>query len=229
MGLVQQDLLLRIPHSALKNEVPSQVNSKPNDLGEEETDRFEDTAATSMVGTASWIRREIGVQIHQVLQQISEDGLENWSFEKPREIRKKWQWALGQKGIPNKLIPAALNQLQSIIEISLSSDQGRWILGHHRLAKNEYELVVDSGKGIKRYIIDRTFVDEHDQRWIIDYKSSEPMDSEDLNAFFSRMEQRYIAQLSGYLNLFNLSEPSRRHRCGLFFPMLGRFHEIMMQ
>ena len=229
MVLAQQDMLLRIPHSALKNEVPSQVNSKPNDLGEDETDRFEDTAATSMVGTASWIRREIGVQIHQVLQQISEDGLENWSFEKPKEMRKKWQWALVQKGIPNKLIPAALKQLQSIIDISLSSEQGRWILGHHRLAKNEYELVVDSGKGIKRYIIDRTFVDEHDQRWIIDYKSSEPMDSEDLNAFFSRMEQRYKAQLSGYLNLFNLSEPSRRHRCGLFFPMLGRFHEIMMQ
>jgi ATP-dependent helicase/nuclease subunit A len=227
--LSQQDLLLRIPHSALKNEVPSQVNSKPNDLGEEETDRFEDTAATSMVGTASWIRREIGVQIHQVLQQISEEGLENWSFQKPKEMRKKWQWALGQKGIPNKLIPSALKQLQSIIEISLSSEHGRWILGRHRLAKNEFELVVDSGNGIKRYIIDRTFVDEHDQRWIIDYKSSEPMDSEDLNAFFSRMEQRYKAQLSGYLNLFNLSEHGRRHRCGLFFPMLGRFHEIMMQ
>ena len=182
-----------------------------------------------MVGTASWIRREIGVEIHRVLQQISEDGLENWSFEKPREIRKKWQWALGQKGIPNKLIPAALAQLQSTIEISLSSEHGRWVLGQHRLAKNEYELVVDSGKGIKRYIIDRTFVDEHDQRWIIDYKSSEPMNSEDLNDFFSRMEQRYKAQLSVYMKLFNLSEPGRHHRCGLFFPMLGNFHEIIMR
>ena len=101
--------------------------------------------------------------------------------------------------------------------------------GQHRLAKNEYELVVDSGKGIKRYIIDRTFVDEHDQRWIIDYKSSEPMNSEDLNDFFSRMEQRYKAQLSVYMKLFNLLEPGRRHRCGLFFPMLGHFHEIIMQ
>ena len=136
---------------------------------------------------------------------------------------------MGQKGIPNKLIPAALNQLQSIIEISLGSEHGRWVLGQHRLEKNEYELIVDSGKGFKRYIIDRTFVDEHDQCWIIDYKSSEPMDSEDLNSFFSRMEQRYKSQLSGYINLFNLSEPGRRHRCGLFFPMLGCFHEIVIQ
>ena len=228
-GLDPQELLCRIPQSALRNKVPTPVNSKTNDLGDEETDRFEDTAATSMFGTASWIRREIGVEIHRILQQISEDGLENWSFEKPREIRKKWQWALGQKGIPNKLIPAALAQLQSTIEISLSSEHGRWVLGQHRLAKNEYELVVDSGKGIKRYIIDRTFVDEHDQRWIIDYKSSEPMNSEDLNDFFSRMEQRYKAQLSVYMKLFNLSEPGRHHRCGLFFPMLGHFHEIIMQ
>ena len=136
---------------------------------------------------------------------------------------------MGQKGIPNKLIPAALAQLQSTIEISLSSEHGRWILGPYPIAKNEYELVVDSGKGIKRYIIDRTFVDEHDQRWIIDYKSSEPMDSEDLNSFFSRMEQRYRAQLLAYTNLFNLSEPGRHHGCGLFFPMLGRFHEIIIQ
>ena len=228
-ALDQRDLLLRIPQSALKNEVSSQVNSKPNDLGDEETDRFEDTAATSMMGTASWIRREIGVQIHQTLEQISEDGLENWSVEKQKGIQKKWLWALGQKGIPNKLIPAALNQLQSIIEISLGSEHGRWVLGQHRLEKNEYELIVDSGKGFKRYIIDRTFVDEHDQCWIIDYKSSEPMDSEDLNSFFSRMEQRYKSQLSGYINLFNLSEPGRRHRCGLFFPMLGCFHEIVIQ
>jgi ATP-dependent exoDNAse (exonuclease V) beta subunit len=182
-----------------------------------------------MVETASWIRREIGVQIHQVLLKISEIGLEDWSVEKPKEMRKKWQWALGQKGIPNKLIPAALNKLQLVIEISLSSEHGRWVLGHRPLAKNEYELVVDSGKGIKRYIIDRTFVDENNQRWIIDYKSSEPIDPEDLKSFFSRMEQRYKAQLSGYMNLFYLLEPGRHHRCGLFFPVLGRFHEIIME
>ena len=60
-----QDLLFRIPQSALRNKLPTPVNSKTNDLGDEETDRFEDTAATSMVGTASWIRREIGVEIHR--------------------------------------------------------------------------------------------------------------------------------------------------------------------
>ena len=227
--LNQQDLLIRIPQSALRNQVPSQVISNFNDLVDEEIDRFEDTAATSMVGTASWIHREIGVQIHQILLKISEIGLEDWSVEKPKEMRKKWQWALGQKGIPNKLIPAALNKLQLVIEISLSSEHGRWVLGHRPLAKNEYELVVDSGKGIKRYIIDRTFVDENDQRWIIDYKSSEPIDPEDLKSFFSRMEQRYKPQLSGYMNLFNLLEPDRHHRCGLFFPVLGRFYEIKMQ
>ena len=43
------------------------------------------------------------------------------------------------------------------------------------------------------------------------------------------MEQRYKAQLSGYMNLFYLLEPGRRHRCGLFFPVLGRFHEIIME
>ena len=81
-------MLFRISQPALMNEVPTQANSKTNDLGDEEIDRFEDTAATSMFGTASWIRREIGVEIHRVLQQISEDGLEHWSFEKPREMRK---------------------------------------------------------------------------------------------------------------------------------------------
>ena len=229
VGLNQQDLLIRIPQSALKNEKLPQVNSNPKDLVDEEIDYFEDAAATSMVGVSSWIRKEIGVQIHEVLQQISENGLEDWSDEKSKRIRKKWQWALGQKGIPNKLIPVALNHLQSIIEISLSSEHGRWVLGHHPLAKNEYELVVDSGKGIERYIIDRTFVDDNDQRWIIDYKTSVPIDSEDLKSFFSRMEQRYKAQLSSYMDLFNLLEPGRHHRCGLFFPVLGRFYEIKIQ
>jgi ATP-dependent exoDNAse (exonuclease V) beta subunit len=228
LDLDREDLLIRIPKSALRGRVNSNTVSQRKDLTDAETDHFDDTAATSMADTASWIRRELGIQIHQVLQQISEDGLENWSFEKPKEMQKKWRWALGQRGIPNKLIPSILRQLQFTIDVSLLSEHGRWVLGHHRLSENEYELVSDSVRGIRKSIIDRTFVDENNQRWIIDYKSSEPMGSEDLNSFFRRMEQRYKAQLLCYMSLFKQSEPDRHHRCGLFFPVLGFFHEVLM-
>ena len=99
-------------------------------------------------------------------------------------IRKKWQWALGQKGIPNKLIPAALAQLQSAIEISLSSEHGRWVLGQHRLAKNEYELVVDSGKGSRDILLIGHLWMSMTSVGSLITKSSEPMNSEDLNDLF---------------------------------------------
>jgi ATP-dependent exoDNAse (exonuclease V) beta subunit len=76
---------------------------------------------------------------------------------------------------------------------------------------------------LRRLVIDRTFVDEHNVRWVIDYKTSDHLGG-DLDAFLDNELERYRAQLRDYKRLFAQLE-SRRIRCGLYFPLLGGWRE----
>jgi ATP-dependent exoDNAse (exonuclease V) beta subunit len=72
-------------------------------------------------------------------------------------------------------------------------------------------------------IIDRTFVDEHDQRWIVDYKTS-THEGGGLDVFLAREQQRYRAQLENYAQLLALLD-KRPIRLGLYFPLLQGWRE----
>jgi len=72
--------------------------------------------------------------------------------------------------------------------------------------------------------IDRTFIDEHDTRWIIDYKSSSHGGS-GVETFLDNERERYRGQLERYRHLFAALE-TRPVRMGLYFPLLGGWREV---
>ena len=99
----------------------------------------------------------------------------------------------------------------------LTDERGRWILNpNHTDCHNEYPLsTVIAGEPI-HIIIDRTFIDKDNIRWIIDYKTSHTTD--DLDAFLDQEQARYRTQLELYGKIFAMTE-ARPIKLGLYFPL----------
>ena len=54
-----------------------------------------------------------------------------------------------------------------------ASAKGQWIFAAHLEARSEWELTGFVGGALLNATLDRTFIDENDRRWIIDFKTSE--------------------------------------------------------
>jgi len=110
----------------------------------------------------------------------------------------------------------------------LADESGRWLLSSaHPGARSEFALnyINDSGASAT-LIIDRTFIAEKTtKRWLIDYKSSKPVEGETLQTFLEREEEAYTRQLSVYKNaLAGLGDEAIQ--CALYFTALGHLHLV---
>ena len=105
------------------------------------------------------------------------------------------------------------------IQNTLNDSRGQWILKNHIDARSEFALSTPS----KNLIIDRTFVDENNVRWIIDYKTSTCLE-ESLESFLSTEKQHYEKQLLGYSQALTVLD-SRPIRVGLYFPLIPAWKE----
>ena len=72
-------------------------------------------------------------------------------------------------------------------------------------------------------VIDRTFVDrETGLRWVVDYKSSGPLEGESPEAFCEREAQTYVEQLRAYRDAM-VDWGEQPVRCALYFTSINHF------
>ena len=71
---------------------------------------------------------------------------------------------------------------------------------------------------VMRVVIDRTFIDEKQERWIVDYKTGSH-EGGDIEAFLDNEQNRYRNQLERYAALMRLQD-NRPIQLGLYFPLL---------
>ena len=96
----------------------------------------------------------------------------------------------------------------------------------HREAHSEWRLTGIHEGRIVNVIIDRLLIDEHGERWLLDYKTSSH-EGGDLEGFLQQEAQRYGPQLQRYATLVAGAAPGRV-RAALYFPLLGEFREIAL-
>ncbi|MBU0455581.1 MAG: PD-(D/E)XK nuclease family protein, partial [Gammaproteobacteria bacterium] len=94
--------------------------------------------------------------------------------------------------------------------------KGQWILSPHRDAYSEYALSTVQNGQAKKYIIDRTFIDENGTRWIIDFKTNQ--------GDVEKEKARYQDQLETYARLMQKISKAPI-RLALYFPMLPAWIE----
>ncbi|MDC3015552.1 UvrD-helicase domain-containing protein, partial [Luminiphilus sp.] len=152
------------------------------------------------MGAGNRWERIIGLVTHRVLELTASEALPE-SARDPR-VQTWIHHNLSQYALTPKLFDRAVARVGELIELTLACETGRWILAARVDAKNELAISrVEAGE-VKNYVIDRTFLDDREEvRWVIDYKTSEPLDGESSADFTARESEAYREQLQNYAEL----------------------------
>jgi len=183
-------------------------------------------AATSIRPEFDWASetsRRVGTLVHQELESWSRQG----SLPDADALRARagnFRRRLQASGVPADRLESGVDRVIEALIRTREDARGRWILAStHREARNELALTGYLEGELVRVVIDRTFVDDSGQRWIIDFKTS-GHEGGDRETFLDREVERYRAQLELYARLLDAGSLSEL-RLGLYFPLMGGWRE----
>ena len=173
---------------------------------------------------ASESARLVGTVVHRQLEYLSSRGVHSIADVDQQRLSAISRQMLRHEGLPPELLEQALGRVEASLKAMLDDDRGRWILStEHSDVHSEYAISsVFDGK-IYNMIIDRTFVDQHDERWIIDYKTGSHTGG-GLDEFLDREQGRYRAQLERYADAIGQREDRLTH-LALYFPLMQGWRE----
>ncbi|MCW8886976.1 MAG: UvrD-helicase domain-containing protein [Motiliproteus sp.] len=169
--------------------------------------------------------RHIGTLTHRILQQMvlnPELMCDPLRFE---QFKPGWHSQLRQMGVTPQEANQAVSQIDQLLRNVLEDSRGRWIINQdHQHSACELELTYFNGFQAQQMVVDRTFVDDQGNRWIIDYKTA-MAHGDSFSQFVSEEVERYKPQLTGYARAF-LAMENRPIRAALYFPDSGHFEEV---
>ena len=177
-------------------------------------------------GTSSTVEieaRAIGTLTHRLLERIAHDGVSTWNIARIETLRPALRIGLAAEGVAPERIESACDRVQTTLGATLEDPVGQWALDAHDEGESEFAIsgVVDGE--VRHLVIDRTFVAEDGVRWIIDFKTSEPVGIE-MDAFLESERRDYQMQLDRYAYVL-AKLYGRNIRVGLYFAAIGRFIE----
>ena len=163
----------------------------------------------------------VGSVVHRCLQFLAEQGETHLTDTQAVSLM------LLEEGVTKENLSAARKKVLTALAAVENHEQGRWLLEPHESAVCEYPLTVLAEGQPKRFVIDRSFVDNEGARWIIDYKTS-AHEGGNLEGFIDEEVLRYTEQLRGYRDAMQMLEPERVIRTALYFPLLQVFRELKL-
>jgi ATP-dependent exoDNAse (exonuclease V) beta subunit len=168
--------------------------------------------------------RHVGTLVHRELERLcGATPHVNLSGERAR-LRAE----LAELGVPADRTEAACDRVVEALRRMLEDERGRWLLGlSNQISDAESEVALSGvvGGQIVEGVIDRTFVDEHGTRWIVDFKTS-THEGGGLEAFLDEETTRYRPQLARYASVMQLFRPGQTVRAALYFPLLRQWREV---
>ena len=203
--------LYRLPPTWQPPHFPDSICLAPTQEAEPEEDLVFDWAGEAV--------RCAGTCVHGWLLTIAAQGIHSWDLSRVRGLRPVFVRQLLHLGVPEADVDQVADLVQQALETTIAHDLGCWILAPHIQAGNEYALTGQLAGSITSVVMDRTFVDESDVRWIIDYKTSRH-EGRDVQGFLDREKIRYQKQMESYARLMQAME-TRSIRLGLYFPLLS--------
>ena len=173
----------------------------------------------------------IGTTTHKWLEYIAQHQDVCWDADRVSELCPKIKAQLAVAGVDEGEQQQYCNSIISMLQRTVASSRGRWILNHHQQTRCEYPLSgvderrIRAREEIKNLVIDRTFVFE-EERWIIDYKTSAPSKNQSVDDFYCQQGERYRSQLEGYVTFMRYVDPKHPCRCALYFPAFDGWYEV---
>ena len=187
------------------------------------------SATNPVVPIGNLNQRRYGTALHRAVELLSR--LVSVPESCPREVLAAARFQLVNAGIAKNIIETQMVNIEQDLNNLLADEQGRWLISseHHDAAS---ELSLWYRETQRELIIDRTFIDSSSgTRWVIDYKSSQPVEGEALEQFVQRELEKYREQLQTYCSLINLYDQQKQNdvaetKAALYFPALSVFAEV---
>ena len=156
----------------------------------------------------------LGTLIHEIICKFAEHGESTITGK-----TQQWRRRLLALGVGHDQLDPCLQRINQVLDNIKTDKCARWILStKHQDRHNEWPLTSHTGAKLENSIIDRTFIDDQDVRWIIDYKTS-THEGGNIEAFLESEQQRYSNQLENYAAIMRLRE-NNPIKLGLYFPLL---------
>lgn len=169
--------------------------------------------------------RCLGNVLHRCFEAIAKDGLELWDEVRINEMKQTFEVALLGEGLSSEELKGTTDKGLRALKNILKDETGRNILKRYENEETEIALTYREGRNFKTKIVDRTYVDEENVRWIIDYKTGEHKGG-DIEKFFDGEKERYREQMETYAKLISLRGETRPIKKALYYPLHKRLIEI---
>jgi ATP-dependent exoDNAse (exonuclease V) beta subunit len=167
----------------------------------------------------------VGIVYHRFVEIIAQEGLENWNDERVQSKAQAIASLMRREGYPIREIPVGRDRIIELLQVTLNSEAGRWILGKHEQEGQEVQLTgYRNNRWVHRYL-DRPFVD-NGCYWITDWKTAECPEGMDVEAFVRNVVARYKAKMEEYRGVVIEAGITLPVRLGLYLPSVDRFAEI---
>lgn len=166
----------------------------------------------------------LGIVIHEILETIATEGIKHWNSDRINKEKSHWQRRLTQLGTLPKYLNSHVSLAAQAINNILNDPKGQWMLSQeHQESYSEYPITAINNNELIKCIIDRTFIDKNNARWIIDYKTAIPT-KETLEQFLITQKELHSDQLHQYAQLFKTVD-HRTIKLGLYFPLCSAWCE----
>ena len=139
--------------------------------------------------------RHVGSVVHRWLQRMAEDELSGWDAKRIASLGGLFRRDLQRRGVATADLARSAEIVARALGNALSDKRGRWLLGPHPEARNEYRLRGVMQGRIGTYVIDRLFRGADGVEWLVDYKTSRH-EGAGVEAFLDRERDRYSAAAS---------------------------------
>ncbi len=168
--------------------------------------------------------RHLGTVVHRYLCRISFEGLLVWNDEKIFKDEARIKSMLMSLGSSSRDASVSAKEAIRMLIATTNDEKGRWMLSAHAGAASELALTGVVDGVIVHAVIDRTFVDENDSRWIIDFKTGVHSGA-GIEEFLEREKERYRGQLERYKKLLKSKGETREIKKALYYPAMLRWVE----
>ncbi len=164
----------------------NRVNAAPTNAGTQAPDGNLDTT--------------IGILAHRYLELVMKQGVEAWPVARIASLKPAMLKWLQRQGVQTEALEAAADRTIAMLQTTLQSEDGRWLLKLRASASAELPISTWDEDAARTQRLDLTFV-EDGVRWIVDYKST-AFAADASDEVLRRQAETHREQLERYAKLF---------------------------
>lgn len=163
----------------------------------------------------------VGTIVHEILQMMAE---KKFIFDQNYLLTMRLKARLHALSVLESEMENCLSAILSAIKNILEDKRAQWILHSHHDAQCEWSITHYINNEMQHWIIDRSFIDEKNTRWIIDYKTAKPAENETIEKFLEIQKKEHEEKLNSYAATLSAME-NKSIKIGLYFPMCCQWIE----